>query len=154
MWTPAQAKALLFVTMKLYLWIDLACWHAGMLCSIEDQYPPICAHSGNDVWILRLIASFVHFLRVINLLYNVEFDLPIGQLLACAPTITSYLFSIFVIIGSVGRHRLWKLHFGNLYVVGVIILGSRVRSQKQAVYLVVLIWGSVMGRQLHTSCKG
>lgn len=106
MWTPAQAKPFLLVAVELHLRVDLTSRYKGMLSPIEDQDPPVRTHCGDDVWVLGLIAGFVHFLWMIDFLYNLKFDLIIGHFLARPAAIASYLFSILVVVDDVGRHGL------------------------------------------------
>ena len=100
-WVPAQAKTFLLMTMKLHLRINLASRYKGMFSPIEDQDSAIRAHRRYDIWVLRLIAGFIHLMGMIDLLYNAELNLVVNHFLARAASITPYLFSVLVIVNDI-----------------------------------------------------
>lgn len=79
--TPTQAKAFSLVTDQFYLGIDLSRRLAWVFCSIPYHDPPVRAHGGDDVRVLRLIPGLIDLPLVINPLCYVELDLNGGGLL-------------------------------------------------------------------------
>lgn len=100
--TPAQAKAFCLVTDQFQLGIDLSRRLAWVLGSIPDHDPPVRAHGGDNVRVLRLIAGLIDLPLVINLLGDVELDLNRRWLFGGAPSVPTNLFALFIVVGGVG----------------------------------------------------
>ena len=103
-----------------------------MLRPVKDENLAVDAERGDDVRILGLVASFVHFAGMLNLVNNVTLDGGNVSRLAVA----SNLPAILIIVVRIRRHGLGDLHIGNLEVVGAVVRG--VRAQQQAVGAEVL----------------
>ena len=87
--TPIESEAFLLVTVQLDLRIHMPCRYAWVLGPIEDHDPAICTHSSYYVWILGLVSSFIYFARVVDLLYDIEFDVDIRGFLRRPSSITT-----------------------------------------------------------------
>lgn len=115
---PIQAKTLSSMADQLDLGIDLAMRRRlqSMLRPVKDEDLAIYAERRDDVWVLWLVASFVHLARVLNLVNNVTLDgsdLPF----AVAPNLSA----LIIIVIGIGSRRLGNLHVRNLQVVGAVI---------------------------------
>src|SRR5271163_4527417 len=106
--TPAQAKPFLLMTNQLNLWFDLARGKARMLRPVPDHHTAIRAHCGDNIRILRLVPSFIYFSRVVDLLYDVEFDF-YGCLFRRSAAISADLSRLFVVVFDVGLCRIRQL---------------------------------------------
>ena len=49
-----------------------------MLRAVKYQHSPVSAHRSNDIRILGLVAGFIDLLRMIDPLFDTEFDLVVG----------------------------------------------------------------------------
>lgn len=127
MWIPAKPEALGLMAKELHLWVDVACRHAGMFRPIPDHHSPICAHSRNDVGILRLIPGLVHFAFMVNLLNNIELDFHLAFFRSSA--IAANLASLFIIVLGIRCIVVRQLYMGNLQVV-LSVTGSMGTDQK------------------------
>ena len=87
------------MTDQFHLGVALSSRSAWVFRSIPDYDPTICAHGGNDVGILWLIARLINLPLVVNLLHNVEFDLHWGWLFRGTSSITADFFPLFIVIG-------------------------------------------------------
>lgn len=74
MGVPAKSEAFSFMAQELHLRVHCAGWQAGVLRTIPDHHPTICAHCRNDIRVLWLITGLVDLALVIDLLHNIELD--------------------------------------------------------------------------------
>jgi hypothetical protein len=136
MGVPAQPKAFLLMANKLDLRARRARGGQAVLGAVEDQDLAINGERGDDVWVLRLVPGLVDLARMVDLLGDVELDdrrLP-GR---CLAAVATDLTALLIIVARVRVHKLGKLYFRNLEVVGLVL--CRVGSEKQSVDRVVLV---------------
>lgn len=146
MWVPAQAVALLRVTYKLNLGVNIAVGLQRMFGTVENENPPIDAEGGNEVRVLRLVARLVDLTGMVNPLPNVESNRRRAPRLPVA----SYLPPFLVEIIGAGFDRLW--YFDLSYLKMIWHAFSCVGSEEQAVDTVVFVFGLLdvgkpLGRQ-------
>lgn len=134
MGVPVETETLGLVANKLNLSVDLA--KRGRLervfRSVKDQNLAINAESSNDVGVLRLEASLVHFSGMLDLLDNVTLD---GGDIARLSVATN-LATVLVVVAGVRCHSLGDLDISNLDEVGALI--RCVSAEQKAVHSVVL----------------
>jgi hypothetical protein len=96
-----------------------------VLRAIEYENSAVHGECGNDIGILGLIACFVDFARVVDLLHNVEIERLFGT------SVAANLSSLFVELCQVGHTIVGNLDMGDLNVI--LRLARRVRSKKYTV---------------------
>lgn len=116
-----------------------------VLRPVKDENSTIDTKRGDDVWVLRLIASLVDFARMLNLLYDVALE---GGNLACL-SIASNLASFFIVVVRVRCHGFGNLDIGDLKEVGTIV--GRVGSEQETVNAIVFaLWLLDVREPLHS----
>ena len=120
---PTQAKTLSRMAVKLHLWVHNARGHTRMLRSIPNHHAPIGAHGSNNVGVLWLVSSFVHFSLMIDLLHNVEFHLHDRRFLRSSTSVASNFLAFFIVVCGVRCNWFWQLYMSDLKVVGSLIRG-------------------------------
>lgn len=92
----------------------MASWGAWVLCSIPYHHSAVCAHGCYYVRVLWLVPGLVDLAFVVDLLHNVELYFHCRRLLARPSSMATNLFSVFIIVCSVWRHRFGQLYLGDL----------------------------------------
>ena len=119
-----------------------------MLRPVEDEDLAINAKSGNDVWVLRLIAGLVDFAGMLNSLHNVALE---SSNIACL-SIAANLASFLVVVVGVRRHGFWYLDVGDLEKVGTVVRGMG--TEQEAVHAVVFaLWFLDVGEPLNRESR-
>lgn len=139
--TPAETESFVSMSNELHLRVNMTGGDTRMLCSIPDHDAAISAHCRNDVWVLRLITSFVHLPFMVNLLHHVEFDLHIGFSFPSTTSITSDFLTSLVVVGSIRRNRFWKLHVCYLQIV-LRFVRSMCANEK-SMSRIIFIWSTI-----------
>jgi hypothetical protein len=146
---PVQAKTLGLVSDELNLSINLS--KGGrverVLRPVKDKDLAVHAECRENIRILGLVSSLVHFSRMLDLLDNIALDSRDITRLSVATDLTSFL----IVVVGVGRHSLGNLYIGNLEIVGTFIRGMS--AKQEAVNFVVLALGLLdIGEPL--DCEG
>lgn len=146
---PVQAKTLGLVSDELNLSINLSKGSRveRVLRSVKDKDLAVHAQCRENIRILGLVSSLVHFSRMLDLLNNIALDSRDIARLSVATDLASFL----IVVVGVGRHSLGNLYIGNLKIVGAFIRGMS--AKQEAVNFVVLALGLLdIGEPL--DCEG
>lgn len=106
---PGQPESLFAVTDQLDLWRRRAIRNQTVLCAVEDEHLAVDRQRGNDIRVLRLVASLVDLARMVDLLCDLELDSR-----SCLATMPANLSTFLVIVVGIGRYSFGYLDLGNL----------------------------------------
>src|SRR5687767_7630356 len=103
-----------------------------MFCTVKNEKPSVNADCSNDIRILRLVTSFVHFAWMLDLVHNIALDG--GNVTGLS--VATDLSTILIIVLWVWCHMLRNLHICDLQEIRAVI--RSMGTEQQAIDLVVL----------------
>lgn len=125
------------MTKELDLRIHLTVRYAGVFRSVPNHNSSISAHGSNNIGVLGLVSSFVHFSLMVDLLHNVEFDLHDRRLLSRTTSEAANLFTILIVVCGVRSYWFRELYVGNLKIV--LGLAGGMGTDEEAMSCVVFV---------------